>query len=46
MHNGTLLAVASIIKHVVSSATEAEMGYLFINIKETKVIRTTLEEMG
>ena len=46
MHNGTLLAIALIIKHVVSSAAEVEMGALFINMKEAEVIRTTIEEMG
>ena len=46
MNNGTLLAIASIIKHVVSSFVEAVMGALFINTKEAEVIRTRLEEMG
>ena len=31
---------------MVSSASEAEMGALFINMKEAEVIRTTLEDMG
>ena len=45
MYNVTLLFVASILKHVVSSAAEVEMGALFINMKEAEVIRTALEEM-
>ena len=43
IHNGKLVYVVSIIKHVVSSAAEAEMGDLFINMKEEEVIRKTLE---
>ena len=46
MENGTLLAVAKILKHVVSSVEEADMGALFINTKEAEVIRTILEDMG
>ena len=46
MKNGTLLAVASILKHVVSSAVEADMGALFVNMRYVEVIRTTLEDMG
>ena len=46
MYNVTLLAVESILKNVVSSAAEADMGDLFMNMKEAEVIRTTLEEMG
>ena len=46
MNNGTLLAFTQILRHVVSSVEEAEMGALFINMKEAEVIRTILEEMG
>ena len=46
IHNGTLVYFVSIIKHVVSSAAEAETGTLFINMKEEEVIIKTLEYMG
>ena len=46
MHNGTLLAIASILKHMVSSVAEVGMGALFINMRYVEVIRTTLEDMG
>ena len=46
MHNGKLLYSASILKHVVSSASEAEMGALCVNMKEAEVIKTMLEDMG
>jgi hypothetical protein len=38
--------VAKIIKAVMSSAAEAELGGLFINAKTAVPIRTTLEELG
>jgi hypothetical protein len=44
VHYSPLLAV--LIKHVMSSASEAELAGLFINGKEAAVIRTTLYEMG
>ena len=44
-HNGSLLVVAAILKNVVASAAEAELGGLFVNDKEGEVIRKTLEEM-
>ena len=36
--NGNIFIVCSMLKFVVSSAAEAELGALFINGKETKVI--------
>ncbi len=39
-NNGAILTVATIIKAVMSSAAEAELGAIFINAKEA-VIRTT-----
>jgi hypothetical protein len=33
-------------KHMMSSAAEAEIGAVFINVKEGAVLRTTLEELG
>jgi hypothetical protein len=45
MHNGAILATAGIIKNVVASAAEAEMGSLFINAQQAMPIRTTLTEL-
>jgi hypothetical protein len=44
--NGAILIVSKALKHVISSAAEAEIGAVFINAKEGAVLRTTLEEMG
>jgi hypothetical protein len=44
--NGAILNIAKILKHVVSSAAEAEVGATFLNGKEAVVVRTTLAEMG
>jgi hypothetical protein len=44
--NGAILIVSKVLKHVMSSAAEAEIGALFINAKEGAVIRKTLEELG
>jgi hypothetical protein len=35
-----------VLKHVMSSSAEAEIGAVFINAKEGAVLRTTLEELG
>jgi hypothetical protein len=40
------LIVSKVLKHVMSSASEAEIGAVFINAKEGAVLRTTLEELG
>ena len=45
-HNGAVLVVASILKNVMASAAEAELGVLFINSKEREVLRISLEETG
>jgi hypothetical protein len=45
-NNGAVLNVAQIIKSVMSSAAEAELGALFINAKLAIPIRHTLEELG
>eukprot|EP00804_Cyclotella_cryptica_P011209 CCRYP_007737-RB/>CCRYP_007737-RB protein AED:0.21 eAED:0.17 QI:0/-1/0/1/-1/1/1/0/1078 len=45
-NNGAILNVAEIIKAVMSSAAESELGALFINAKKAVVERTILEEMG
>jgi len=44
--NGTILTVSSIIKHVMSSASEAEIAALFQNCKAAIPLRVALEEMG
>ena len=44
--NGVILNILQIIKTVMSSATEAELGALFINAKTSVSMRQTLEEMG
>jgi hypothetical protein len=44
--NGAVLNVAQVIKNVMSSAAEAEIGALFLNSRQAIPARTTLEEMG
>jgi hypothetical protein len=44
--NGSILAFTQIMKAVMSSASEAEIGALFENCKRATILRTTLEEMG
>jgi hypothetical protein len=44
--NGAILIISTVLKHVMSSAAEAEIGAVFINSKEGAVLRTTLEELG
>ncbi len=45
-NNGTILNLASIIKHVISSASEAELAALYYGCKIAVPIRTTLDEIG
>ena len=45
-NNGAVLNIAHIIKHVMSSATEAELAALYIMVREAVYIRILLEEMG
>ena len=45
-NNGSILMLSSIIKHVMSSASEAEMAPLYHGCKVAAPLRTTLEEMG
>jgi hypothetical protein len=45
-NNGAILTVATIIKAVMSSAAEAELGAIFINAKEAVFVRQILTEMG
>jgi hypothetical protein len=44
--NGAILIISMILKHVMSSAAETEIGSVFLNAKEDTILRTTLEEMG
>jgi hypothetical protein len=45
-NNGAILTVATIIKAVMSSAAEAELGALYLNAKEAVYIQQILTEMG
>jgi hypothetical protein len=45
-NNGAVLNVSKVIKAVMSSAAEAELGALFINAKIAVPMRKTLEELG
>ena len=45
-NNGAVLNIAHIIKHVMTSATEAELAALYIMAREAVYIRIILEEMG
>jgi hypothetical protein len=44
--NVPLLCLSTIMKHVVSSESEAEVGSIFINAKEAAPLHVMLEEMG
>ena len=44
--NGAILNPTAIIRHVANSATEAEIGALYINAAHGVVIRNTLQELG
>jgi hypothetical protein len=44
--NGVVLNIAHIIKHIMSSATEAELAGSYIMAREAVYIRIILEEMG
>ena len=44
--NGNILITCSILKLVAASAAEAEMGALFLNAQEAKIIRLILAELG
>ena len=45
-NNGAVLNIANIIKHVMKSATEAELAALYIMAREAVYIRIILEKMG
>ena len=44
--NGAIYTLCNIMKFVASSAAEAELGALFMNAKEVRIIRLTLKELG
>jgi hypothetical protein len=44
--NRAILASTTIMKPVLSSPLEAEIGVLFINYKKATILQTTLHEMG
>ena len=46
INNGAVLNISQIIRAVMSSAAEAELGALFINAKTAVSMRTTLIELG
>lgn len=45
-HNGAVLVLSAIIKHVMASASETELAALFYGCKEAIPLRTALQEMG
>ena len=45
-NNGAVLNIAQIMKSVMSSAAEAEIGAMYVNAREAVPCRRTLEEMG
>ena len=45
-NNGAILNISHIIKHVMTSATEAELAELYIIARKALYIRIILEEMG
>jgi hypothetical protein len=44
--NGAINVICLTLKFVVASAAKAELGALFHNAKEAKILRITLEELG
>jgi hypothetical protein len=44
--NGQILSLCEILKFVSSSAAEAELGALFLNTKQARILRLTLDELG
>jgi hypothetical protein len=45
-NNGAILTLSTIIKAVMTSAAEAELGALYLNAKEAVYLRQILDEMG
>ena len=46
LFNGPVLTIAKVIKNVMASATEAELGALYMNAQEAVGLRNCLEAMG
>jgi hypothetical protein len=44
--NGAIYSLCTILKHIAVSASEAELGALFFNTQETKILHLILHEMG
>jgi hypothetical protein len=44
--NGAIQIICTILKLVAASAAEAELGALFLNTQEAKVLRLTLDKFG
>ena len=44
--NGAIHVLCMILKFVAASAAEVELGALFLNAKEAKIMRITLAELG
>jgi hypothetical protein len=44
--NGAIQVLCTVLKFVAASAAEAKLGALFLNAKEAKILRITLEELG
>ena len=44
--NGNIDITCAILKLVAASAEEAELGALFLNVREAKVLRITLHKLG
>ena len=45
-HNGAVLVLSAIIKHIMASVSESKLVALFYGCKETIPLCTSLEEMG
>ena len=45
-NNGAVLTISSIIKHIMASASEAELAAMFYNSRKAIPLLITLEEMG
>jgi hypothetical protein len=44
--NGAIYVLCGILKFVVASAADTELGSLFLNCKEGKILRLVLQELG
>jgi hypothetical protein len=43
--NGAILIISTVLKNIMSSVAEAEIGTVFLNAKEKTLLRITLEEL-